>query len=119
MDMAPRSKRLGRSRRQHVVLWLGVLALALLGTGCTSLREFFHNGFKVGPNYERPPAPLAPTWIDSANPQVISAPADFSAWWTAFGDPVLDELVRIAYAQNVTLRVAGTRVLEARAQRSI
>jgi NodT family efflux transporter outer membrane factor (OMF) lipoprotein len=95
------------------------MALAMLGSGCTTLAEFVHNGFKVGPNYERPPAPLAPAWIDAANPQVKSVPADYSAWWTVFGDPVLDELVRTAYAQNVNLRVAGTRVLEARAQRAI
>jgi NodT family efflux transporter outer membrane factor (OMF) lipoprotein len=96
-----------------------VLGLALLACGCTSLSEFVHNGFKLGPNYERPPAPLAPAWIDAANPQVKSVPADYSAWWTVFGDPVLDDLVRTAYAQNVNLRVAGTRVLEARAQRAI
>jgi NodT family efflux transporter outer membrane factor (OMF) lipoprotein len=95
------------------------MALAILGSGCTSLTEFLHNGFKVGPNYERPPAPLAPAWIDAANPQVKSVPADYSAWWTVFGDAVLDDLVRTAYAQNVNLRVAGTRVLEARAQRAI
>jgi NodT family efflux transporter outer membrane factor (OMF) lipoprotein len=99
--------------------WLVLLGLALLGSGCTSLRDFVQNGFKVGPNYQRPPAPLAPAWIDAANPRVKSAPADYSAWWTVFGDPVLDDLVRTAYAQNVNLRVAATRVLEARAQRAI
>src|SRR5215470_6576544 len=119
MVLAPRSTRLKRSRRRYVGLSLGVLALALLGTGCTSLEEFVHNGFKVGPNYERPPAPLAPTWIDSANPRVSTAPANYGAWWAAFGDPVLNDLVRVAYEQNVNLRVAGTRVLEARAQRAI
>jgi NodT family efflux transporter outer membrane factor (OMF) lipoprotein len=104
-------------------LWVsvrfGALGLALLSCSCTSLSEFVHNGFKVGPNYARPPAPLAPAWIDAANPKVKSEPADYSAWWTVFGDPVLDNLVRTAYAQNVNLRVAGTRVLEARAQRAI
>src|SRR5215470_7582002 len=119
MVLAPRSTRLKRSRRRYVGLSLGVLALALLGTGCTSLREFVHNGFKVGPNYQRPPAPLAPAWIEVANPHVKSVPADYSAWWTVFRDPVLDDLVRTAYAQNVNLRVAGTRVLEARAQRAM
>src|SRR5262249_22754465 len=73
----------------------------------------------VGPNYERPPVPLAPGWIDAANPRVKSVPADYSAWWTVFSDPVLDDLIRTAYAQNVNLRVARTRVLEARAQRAI
>jgi NodT family efflux transporter outer membrane factor (OMF) lipoprotein len=96
-----------------------LLSLALLTSGCTSLTEFVHNGFKVGPNYKRPPAPLAPAWIDAANSRVKSVPADYSAWWTVFGDPVLNDLVRTAYAQNVNLRVAGTRVLEARAQRAI
>jgi NodT family efflux transporter outer membrane factor (OMF) lipoprotein len=36
--------------------------------------------------------------------------------WSVFGDPVLNDLIRTAYGQNVNLRVAGTRVLEARAQ---
>ena len=67
----------------------------------------------MGPNYERPPAPA---WIDAANPRVKSAAADYIAWWTAFDDPVLNDPVRTAYAQNVNLRVVGTRVLEARAQ---
>jgi NodT family efflux transporter outer membrane factor (OMF) lipoprotein len=99
--------------------WLVLFGLALLGCGCTPLSEFVHNGFKVGPNYQRPPAPLAPAWIDAANPRVKSTPADDSAWWTVFGDPVLNDLVQTAYAQNVNLRVAATRVLEARAQRAI
>src|SRR5260370_40964192 len=46
-------------------LRLALLGLTLLGSGCTSLREFVENGFKVGPNYQRPPAPLAPQWIDA------------------------------------------------------
>jgi NodT family efflux transporter outer membrane factor (OMF) lipoprotein len=100
-------------------LYLGSLGLALLAAGCTSPKEFIQNGFKVGPNYQRPPAPLAPAWIDADNPQVKSVPGDYSAWWGVFGDPVLNDLVRTAYAQNVNLRVAGTRVLEARAQRAI
>ena len=33
--------------------------------GCTSTREYFANGFKVGPNYCRPAAPVADQWIDS------------------------------------------------------
>jgi NodT family efflux transporter outer membrane factor (OMF) lipoprotein len=98
---------------------LGLLALILPGHGCTSLREYVHNGFKVGPNYGRPPAPLAPAWIDAANPRVKSVPADYSAWWAVFDDPVLDDLVKTAYEQNIDLRVAGMRVLEARAQRAI
>ena len=39
--------------------------------------EIVCNGFKVGPNYQRP---QAPAWIDVNNPQVKSVPADYSAW---------------------------------------
>ena len=34
-------------------------------TGCTSLSEYVHNGFKVGPNYKEPPASVAKKWIDA------------------------------------------------------
>src|SRR5262249_38232983 len=101
-----------RARKVDARLLGGLLGLAFLASGCPPLTRVVHNGCKVGPNYRRPPAPLAPAWIDAGNPKVKSAPADYSAWWTVFGDPVLDELVRTAYAQNVNLRVAGTRVLE-------
>jgi len=42
-----------------------------------------------------------------------------SEWWTVFQDPVLDKLVALAYAQNLDLRIAGVRILEARAQLGI
>jgi NodT family efflux transporter outer membrane factor (OMF) lipoprotein len=108
-----------RPRKTRGWWWLAVIGLAVLGSGCTSVKEFVDNGFKVGPNYRRPPAPLAPAWIDAGNAQVTSAPADYSVWWRAFGDPVLDDLVQTAYKQNINLRVAATRVLTARAQRAI
>jgi outer membrane protein TolC len=99
--------------------WLLAVGLVLLAGGCTSVEEFVHNGCKVGPNYQRPPVPVAAAWIESANPRVQSVAADYSNWWSVFGDPVLDDLVKTAYEQNVNLRVAATRVLEARAQRAI
>ena len=100
--------------------WLGWTATGLvLLCGCTPFDEFIHHGFKVGPDYRRPSAPLESHWIDAQHPRVKSAPADYSDWWAAFGDPTLNNLVKTAYEHNVTLRVAGTRVLEARAQRAI
>ncbi len=60
----------------------GVQPRGLLG-GCTPIDQFIHNGGKVGPDYQRPPAPLASNWIDAQNPQVKSAPADYSNWWAA------------------------------------
>jgi len=100
-------------------LGVGIIGLALFTSGCTTLKEYVENGFKVGPNYQRPPAPLEMNWIDAKNPRVRSAPADYATWWRIFADPILNDLIRIAYEQNVNLRVAGTRVLETRAQRAI
>ncbi len=40
-------------------------------------------------------------------------------WWKVFNDPVLDDLICHACRQNLTLREAGFRVLQARAQLAI
>jgi NodT family efflux transporter outer membrane factor (OMF) lipoprotein len=100
-------------------LLLAFLGTALLTGGCTPLGEYVHNGFKVGPNYHKPPAPVAQDWIDANDRRVRTASDDLSKWWTVFNDPVLDSLICYAYQQNLTLRVAGMRVLEARAQLAI
>lgn len=112
-DARPRQ---GRRRDQ---LLLAAFGLAVFAAGCTPLTEYVRNGFRVGPNYGPPPVPVAPAWIDAANPAVKSVPADYRAWWTVFGDPILDELVATAYAQNINLRVASNRVMEAQALRAI
>jgi NodT family efflux transporter outer membrane factor (OMF) lipoprotein len=44
---------------------------------------------------------------------------DLSKWWGVFKDPVLDWLICNAFQQNLSLREAGTRVLQARAQLGI
>jgi NodT family efflux transporter outer membrane factor (OMF) lipoprotein len=90
-------------------------ALALCLCGCTSVSDYVHNGFKVGPNYQKPPAPVAEKWIDADDVRVRSNDEDISVWWKAFNDPVLDKLVETAYGQNLTLREAGFRVLKNRA----
>jgi NodT family efflux transporter outer membrane factor (OMF) lipoprotein len=113
------SRALGNIRTDCPALRLGLFAIALFASGCTPFTEYVHNGFKVGPNYQQPSAPVADAWIDAGHPAVKSVPANDSAWWHAFRDPVLDDLVRTAYAQNVTLRIAVARVLEARDTRAI
>lgn len=110
------SGHLGLARRSAVLAML--LGSVLAATGCGGVRHWVHSGFKVGPNYCRPPAPVADTWIDSADRRVVpEEPVD--AWWTVFGDPMLDELVASAARQNLDLQTAGTRILEARAVRGI
>jgi len=105
-----------QSRRALLLLLAGMFAMCV---GCTSLRQWWRNGCKVGPNYARPPAPVAPSWVDGNDPRVIAERAADCAWWTVFNDATLNGLVDQARAQNLDLRAAGTRILEARAQRGI
>src|SRR5580698_2723573 len=87
-------------------LTAAMLVLVLVVPGCTSLREWWHNGLKVGPNYVRPPAATAATWIDAADSKISCAPACDQAWWTVFQDPTLNGLIETAYRQNLDLRAA-------------
>ncbi len=101
--------------------WRGCIAsivavVAFAGSGCTGPVEYIRNGFKVGPNACVPAGATAPCWIDAADQRVHEDPVDLSQWWTAFNDPMLNQLVENALHQNLTLREAGYRVLEARAQ---
>lgn len=106
-----------RARRLALAALVGVV---LLNSGCgitTGPRQWIHNGFKVGPNYSRPPAPVAEEWIHAADPAVQDR--HLQDWWEVFQDPTLNSLIVMAYEQNPNLRVASTRVLEARAQQAI
>jgi NodT family efflux transporter outer membrane factor (OMF) lipoprotein len=88
-------------------------------SGCTTLKEYIDNGFKVGPNYAAPPAPVAKQWIDANDLRLRQDSDDLKEWWKVFNDPVLDKLICFAYEQNLSLRQAGFRILQARAQLAI
>src|ERR1700730_13015724 len=97
----------------------GLVAGGLLNSGCitTGPLDWVNNGFKVGPNYCRPPAPVAEEWIEAKDPSVQRRHVD--DWWNVFQDPTLNSLIDTAYNQNLNLRTLGTRVLQARAQQAI
>ena len=88
---------------------VGLMALALGVGGCTM----------VGPDYVKPTAPEPQEWLGSADSKIESGAVDFSNWWTVFNDPILNDLVQNAYQENLSLRVTGIRILEARAQLGI
>ncbi len=96
-----------RSRRRKIIS-LALLALAGLA-GC----------MKVGPDYVRPETSVSQDWLEAGDKRVKTEPADYRSWWKAFKDSILDGLIDRAYRENLTLRVAGVRVLEARAQLGI
>ena len=78
------------------------------------------NGCAVGPDFKKPEAQVSTKWLESENPNVVQREeAGYSDWWTLFNDPVFNTLIETAYAQNLSLRVAGLRILEARANLGI
>lgn len=104
--------------------WLRVPTLLLLVTacGCThlgGLRGYVKNGFKVGPKYCKPAAPVSDAWMDEYDARVSTELPNYGDWWTVFNDPLLSQLMDDMYQQNLSLRIAGTRVLEARYRRAI
>ena len=76
-------------------------------------------GCTVGPDFVSPKAPVLEQWQEADSAVVTRNPAEQIRWWEAFDDPVLGQLVEIAYQNNYNLKVAGLRVLEARAQLGI
>jgi len=105
--------------RARLRLHLAVLLMLLVTSGCTSLRQWWHNGLKVGPNYCPPPAPVSDEWIDAHDPHLSTEPAEVCDWWRVFNDPVLDRLVTMAREQNLSLKIAACRIWEARAMRAV
>jgi NodT family efflux transporter outer membrane factor (OMF) lipoprotein len=81
-----------------------VLGVVLTLTGCA-----------VGPHYVKPVQNVNASWSGAGTPQISDQQATESAWWKTFNDPVLEQLIQLAYQQNLTLRVAGLRIMEARA----
>lgn len=91
-------------------------------SGCAytgGVKDYIHNGFKVGPNYAKPAAPVASSWIDSYDEQLRDELPNYADWWTTFNDPILNGLMEEVSQQNLTLKSAGLRVMQARYVRDI
>jgi NodT family efflux transporter outer membrane factor (OMF) lipoprotein len=100
-------------KRQGTRMTSGIRSVALLIflilAGC----------IKVGPDYTRPEVAVLPNWLEAGDNRVNNGVTDYRNWWGAFNDPLLNRLIDRAYRDNLTLRIAGVRVLEARAQLGI
>ena len=81
-----------------------VAAVCLVFTGCA-----------VGPDYAAPATETPAEWQLADDAQLSTAAADNPAWWTTFNDPSLNAVIERARSQNLSLRVAGLRILESRA----
>ena len=98
-------------------LKLGLACAATTLSGCTPWREYYRNGFKVGPNYRKPLAAVSDNWQDTSDARVKAGPADLRDWWYVFNDPALNQLIFNAFRGNLDVRTAGLRVLESQALR--
>jgi NodT family efflux transporter outer membrane factor (OMF) lipoprotein len=86
------------------------LVPVFLVSGCTT----------VGPTYEEPTAKVAEDWHAIETETLESDPPVDPQWWkSAFEDPILDGLVETAIEENLSLRSAALRVLQARQQLAI
>lgn len=79
----------------------------------------------VGPDFVRPKSAVVDQWMESNSPRA-SQQSGLTArsqpvvrWWETFNDATLNKLIAEAYAQNLSLQIAGARVLQARAQLGI
>ncbi len=70
-------------------------------------------GCAVGPNYHRPAVSSPDNFRGAKTPAVTNSLADL-AWWDLYQDPVLVALIRTALTNNYDIRVAVTRVEQAR-----
>jgi NodT family efflux transporter outer membrane factor (OMF) lipoprotein len=94
---------------------LETIGLLLLTAGCMT----------VGPDYHAPQTRMPTNWTDNGtaafappsltNPQLMA----ITNWWATFKDEKLATLVARAIATNLDLRMAESRVRQARAQRGV
>jgi outer membrane protein, multidrug efflux system len=86
--------------------------------GSVALATILLAGCTVGPNYKRPvmPAPAQHRFVEG--PAQAQSLAD-TPWVGVFSDPVLQDLIRESVVNNLDLRIAVTRVEQARARAGI
>jgi NodT family efflux transporter outer membrane factor (OMF) lipoprotein len=76
---------------------------------------------RLGPDFQAPGEAWTKRWSSPALEQASQRRAypDVRQWWQVFADPVLDGLIAEADAHNSNLKIAGLRVMEARARLGI
>ncbi len=83
---------------------MAVISLAVFLGGCAS----------VGPNYQAPVLAAPAHWQESQEKAGVALALEEIAWWKAFGDPVLNNLIEQAAKTNLDLEQARARLIQAR-----
>jgi len=94
----------------RILASLSVVASVMALSACT-----------VGPDYLPPSVTGPAAWSEDASRLDLGADSAerLTHWWTSFNDPELDRLVAQAIAGNHDIKIAGQRVLAARADSRI
>ena len=94
-------------RRIRENLAVGLIFLSQFTIGC-----------KVGPQFVPPSAHVRNNWSANDQPSLHGQPTNVAQWWEHLQDPVLSNLIECSRQQNISLKVAGERLQEARFRRS-
>ena len=73
-------------------------------------------GCSVGPVYEPPETEVPCEWQNEMPESFETSSTETLVWWQRLQDDVLNELIETAAEQNLDLRIAAIRVLQARAE---
>lgn len=92
---------------------------AIAGTVSLLSLVFVLSGCAVGPDFVKPEAKIHENWLEKDDSRVATQTAVDSQWWRAFNDPTFDQLIKLAYQQNLPLQITGLRILEARSRLGI
>lgn len=92
-------------RLRQALLQTSLLAVL---TGCTL----------AGPDYHAPTLDVPAHWIEAEAAMPGGDHTGLRAWWRAFQDPLLDQLVDRTLAHNQDLDIALARLRQARAERA-
>jgi multidrug efflux system outer membrane protein len=76
------------------------------------------SGCAVGPNYHRPETPVDPRFANAGEPGLAAGDA-VEAYWMAFSEPMLNDLIEDALGHNKDLSVAEANLRAARAVRRL
>ncbi len=74
---------------------------------------------KVGPKYESPKATVPDSYHQQAGAAGTDTDAAVGSWWATLNDPELTALIDRVVRANLDLKIASSRILEARAARRI
>jgi len=70
---------------------------------------------KVGPNFKAPAVYVERRWIDHESAHLREEGEALCRWWEQFNDDKLNEIIRFGLNNNLSVKAACYRILEARA----